>query len=69
MLEKLLINKINHHVFAHVIMNKNQFGFTPQRNTTDLAMVVKGFVEEGLSAREIIVLISLGVEGDFDAAW
>jgi hypothetical protein len=28
-LEKLLINKTNHHVFAHDIMNKNQYGFAP----------------------------------------
>jgi len=47
-LEKLLINKINHHVFAQDIMNKNQFGFAPEMRTTDAAMAVKGFVEEGL---------------------
>jgi len=67
-LEKLLINRINHHVFAHDIMNKNQYGFTPQRSTTDATMAVKGFVEEGLAAGEIRVLISLDVKGAFDAA-
>ena len=67
-LEKLLINRINHNAFAHDIMNKNQYGFTPQRNTTDAAMAVKEFVEEGLAAEEIIVLISLDVKGAFDAA-
>jgi hypothetical protein len=46
-LENLLINRINHHVFTHDITNKNQYGFTPQRCTTDAAMAVKGFVEEG----------------------
>jgi hypothetical protein len=64
-LQELLINRINHHVFAHDIMNKNQYGFTPQRSTTDAAMAVKGFVEEGLAAGEIIVLISLDVKGAF----
>jgi len=39
-LDKLLINRINHHVFAHDIINKNQYGFTPQRSTTDAAMAV-----------------------------
>jgi len=68
-LEKLLINRINHHVFTDDIMNKNQFGFTPQRSTTNAAMAVKRFIEEGLSAGEIIVLISLDVKGAFDAAW
>ena len=69
MLEKILINRINDHVFAHYIMNKNQYGFTPQRSTTDAAMAVKGVVEEGLAAGEIIVLISLDIKGAFDAAW
>jgi len=68
-LEKLLINRINHHVFTHDTMRKNQYGFTPQRSTTDAAMAVKGFVEEVLSEGEIIVLISLDVKGAFDAAW
>jgi hypothetical protein len=68
-LEKLLINRISHHVFAHDIMNQNQYGFTPQRSTADAAMAVKGFVEEGLAAGEIIVLISLDVKGAFEAAW
>jgi hypothetical protein len=67
-LEKLLINRINHHVFAHDIMNKNQYGFTPQSSTTDAAMAVKGFVEEGLAAGEIVVLISPNVKGALDAA-
>jgi hypothetical protein len=31
-------------------------------------MAVKEFVEEGLAAEEIIVLISLDVKGAFDAA-
>jgi len=68
-LEKLLINRINHNVFARDIMNKNQYGFTPQRSTSDAAMAVKEFVEEGLAAGEITVLISLDVKGAFDAAW
>jgi len=29
-LEKLLINRINHHVFSRGYMNDNQFGFRPQ---------------------------------------
>jgi hypothetical protein len=50
-------------------MNKNQYGFTPQSSTTVAAMAVRGFVEEGLAAGEVIVLISLDVKGAFDAAW
>ena len=49
-LEKLLMNRISYHVFAHDIMNKIQCGFTPPKITTDAAMAVKRFVEEGLAA-------------------
>ena len=68
-LEKLLINRINHHVFSHDLTSKNQYGFTPQRSTTDVAMAVKGLVEEGLASGEIVVLIRLDDQGAFDAAW
>jgi len=51
------------------MMNKNQYGFTPQRNTLDATMAVKEFVEEPLATGEIIVLISLDVKGAFVAAW
>jgi hypothetical protein len=40
-----------------------------KRSTTDAGMAVKGFVEEGLAAGVIMVLISLDVKGAFDAAW
>jgi hypothetical protein len=68
-LEKLLNNGINHHVFSQGFMNKNKYGFTPQKGTIDATMTVKAFVKEGLAAGEVIVLVSLDVRGAFDAAW
>ena len=68
-LEKVLINRINHYVFSHNFMNRNQYGFTPQRSTIDVAMAVKDFVLEGLVAGEVIVLVSLDVKGAYDVAW
>jgi hypothetical protein len=50
-------------------MNKNQYGYAPQRSTTDAGIAVKGFVEKGLAANKIIVLISLDNKGVFFAAW
>ena len=38
-------------------------------STSDVAMAVKEFVEECLATAEIIVLISLHVNGAFDTAW
>ena len=46
-LEKLMINRSNHHVFTSEYISKNQYGFTPQTSTTDAAMAVKDFVKEG----------------------
>jgi hypothetical protein len=49
-LEKILINRINHHVFAQNYMNNNQYGFTPQKSKIDRAMAVKNVVLDGLKA-------------------
>jgi len=68
-LEKLLINRINHHVFSHNYMNKNQYEFTPQKSTTDAAMTVKNVVTYGLTAGDVLVIISLDVKGACDADW
>jgi hypothetical protein len=68
-LEKVLLNRINHHVFSHDLMNDNQYRFTTQRSTIDAARAVKNFVEESLSAGEVIVLVSQDVRGAFDAVW
>jgi hypothetical protein len=68
-LEKALINRINHHRYSHKLLSNNQFGFTPQRSTIDAAMTVKNFVTEGLAAGDVVVLVNLDVSGAFDAAW
>jgi hypothetical protein len=68
-LEKLLINIINHHVFSRGHMNDNQIGFRPQKCTVDAAMAIKTFVQESLDAGEVIALVSLDVQGAFDATW
>jgi hypothetical protein len=33
-----------HHIYKIDYINVNQFGFTPQKSTTDAAMAVKQFV-------------------------
>jgi hypothetical protein len=67
-LEKVLINRINHHVFSHGFMNANQFGFIPQKGTIEAAMVIKAAVQESLEAGDVIPLVSLDVHGT-NAAW
>jgi len=68
-LEKVLINRINHHMFSQGFINENQNGFAPQKGTIDTGMAVKAFVKEGLVVGEVIALVSLDVRGAFDAAW
>ena len=50
-LEKLLINRINHHLFKNELLNDRQFGFTPQKSTTDAAMDAKQFIEPVLEKK------------------
>ena len=68
-MEKVLISRINHHANAHDFLNNHQFGFTPQKGTTDVVMEIKNYVMEGLAEGEVIALISLDVKGAFDAAF
>jgi hypothetical protein len=68
-LEKVLINRINHHIHSTEYLQKNQYGFIPQTSTVDAIMAVKEFVQEGFSKGEITVAVSLDVEGAFNSAW
>ena len=43
-------------------MSGNQYGFMPQKSTTDAAVAVKGFVEKALPAGDIVALISLDLK-------
>ena len=68
-LEKLLINRINHHVYTRGHMNENQFGFRPQKSTVDAALAIKDFVQKSIEAGDVVALASLDVQGAFGAAW
>jgi len=67
-LEKLLINRIMYHVNKTEFLVPNQFGFIPQRSTTDAAMTVKQFIGPELERRRVVTTSSLDVRGAFDAA-
>ena len=47
-LEKLLIDRINHHLHSNNLLNKNQYGFLPQISTVDGALAAKEFVQAHL---------------------
>jgi hypothetical protein len=68
-LEKTLIYRFMHHMHINNLLHHNQFGFTPKKCTTDAAITVKEFIEEGLRKGLITILFSLDVKRAFDAAW
>ena len=68
-LEKLLIDRINHHLHSNNLLNKNQYGFFPQKSTVDAALAAKEFVHAHLQQRNLVIMISLDVKGAFDVAW
>jgi hypothetical protein len=66
-LEKLLINRINKHMYKHNLVTDRQFGFTPQKSTTNVAMGAKKFIQPVLKNRGLVIMTSLDVKGAFDA--
>jgi hypothetical protein len=52
-LEKLPINRINHHVYNNELLTDRQYGFTPQKSTTAAAMESKRFIEPELEKRKV----------------
>jgi len=68
-LEKLLISRINHHMYMNQLLTDSQYGFTPQKGTTDAAMEAKMFIEPELEKRKFVIMTSLDVKGAFKAAW
>ena len=48
-LEKLLIDRINHHLYSSILLNKNQFCFLPQKSTVNPTLAAKGFAHAHLN--------------------
>jgi len=67
-MEKILITRIKYWAYSN-FLNNNQYGFTPQRSTIDAVMAIKNIVDEDLKTGEVIILVSLDIQTDFDAAW
>ena len=58
-----------HHIYRTEYLNKNQYGFTPQKSTVDAAMELKQYIEPHTERGEVAITISLDVQGAFDSAW
>jgi hypothetical protein len=57
-----------HFLNSNDLLNQNQFGFLPQKSTTDVVMAVKDVIDEALTKWQIVTLVSLNIKGAFDAA-
>ena len=58
-----------HHVYNIEFLNDNQYGFTPQKSTTEAAMAAKQFIEPELERGRVVIMASLDVKGAFVSAW
>jgi hypothetical protein len=68
-LEKLLVNRINHHATSTGYLENNQYGFWPQMSSIDAVLALQEYMEDGFRKGEVAMLVSLDVEAAFDAAW
>ena len=68
-LDKLLSNRINYHLYKNYQLTEMKFGFTPQRSTIDATMEAKSFIEPVLENRGLVIMTSIDVQGAFDSAW
>jgi hypothetical protein len=55
-------------MYKHNILSDKQFGFTPQKSTTDAAMEAKQFIHPVIEKRGLVIMTRLDVQGAFDAA-
>jgi retron-type reverse transcriptase len=60
-LEKLLITRIYHHLNKIGLLAKSQYGFTPQKSTTDAVMEVKKYIERELETMKVVITTCLDV--------
>ena len=68
-LEKLLITRIQHHLYSHNLLNEDQYGFTSQKSTIGAVISLMEHIQEVLETGQVVVLASLDVNSAFDAAW
>lgn len=66
-LEKMLINRLKWHVIPTI--SPRQYGFMPQKSTEDSLYDLMKHIKEKIQQKQIVVMVSLDIEGAFDSAW
>ena len=62
LMDKLLTNRIMHHVYRNELLNSNKYGFTPQKSSIEAAIVVTEYLEEALREGKIAIIVTLDVK-------
>ena len=58
-----------HYLHSRNLLSQNQYGFTPQTSTIDAVMDLKDYIQRSMEEGQYAALISLDVQGAFDATW
>ena len=61
-LDRLMIDRIMHHVHSNAGFNSNQYGFIPQIGTVDAEMTVKEIIEGNLKQKDSTSVVRLESE-------
>ncbi|XP_026321464.1 uncharacterized protein LOC113231118, partial [Hyposmocoma kahamanoa] len=66
-LEKLIVSRLKYHILPKI--STHQYGFMPQRSTEDSLYTLLKHLNDKLTQKKLITLVSLDIEGAFDSAW
>jgi ribonuclease HI len=68
-LEKLVINRINYHMYSNNLLSELQFGFTPQKSTEDAINHLLNLAKNQIKKHQYLLVILLDIKGAFDNCW
>ncbi|CAK1596680.1 unnamed protein product [Parnassius mnemosyne] len=68
-LEKMFVNRMSWQLGRENKMSNRQYGFVAQRGTEDALYDAMEIIKKGIKDKEIVVIVSIDIEGAFDNAW
>lgn len=69
LLEKLIINRLTHHMYVTNTFCKNQFGFKQQTSTGAAIHNALDIIKQAKSEKQHVIAVSLDIKSAFDSAW
>ncbi|GBN58554.1 RNA-directed DNA polymerase from mobile element jockey [Araneus ventricosus] len=68
-LDKLVTQRLFHHLLSNNLLNTNQFGFTPGKRATNAILEIKNWIAEARGEGKHSIVISLDVQSAFSRVW